>query len=102
MIPTARITVHESPRCRVLPLVPLKVFQLYSQLVVVGPGQHVDVLVAEPKLMLERAEAVFVLIPVAIETFSRLAVVAPSLDYLKCRWPVSFSLLQKSRDGEGP
>ena len=73
------------PHGGLLPRVPLEIFQIYPQLVVVAPGQHVDVFVAEPKLLLGGAEAVLVFIPIAIETLSRLAVVAPSLYYLKCK-----------------
>ena len=73
------------PHRSVLPRVPFEIFQIDPQLVVVAPGQHVDVFVAEPKLLLGGAEAVLVFIPIAIETLSRLAVVAPSLYYLKCK-----------------
>ena len=73
------------PQRSFLPRVPLKIFQIDPQLIVVAPGQHVDVFVAEPKLLLGGAEAVLVFIPIAIETLSRLAVVAPSLYYLKCK-----------------
>ena len=68
-----------------VPLVALEVFELDAQRVVLGVGEHVDVLVAEPELAVGIAEAALVVLPVAVEVLAVLAQVVKvvaTLDHL--------------------
>lgn len=64
------------------PDVAFEVFEFDAQGVVLGVGQHVDVLVAQPEFHFRIAEAALVVVPVAVEVLALLAVVVAALDHL--------------------
>jgi hypothetical protein len=66
-----------------LPFVPFEVLQLDPQDVLFVVGQHVDVLVAQPELLGGVAEAVLVVVPVAVEVLAGVAEVVAALDHLQ-------------------
>lgn len=65
-----------------LPFVSLEVFEFHSKRVILVVGEHVNVLVTEPEFSSRIAEAVFVVDPISVEIFPRLAEVVPPLYHL--------------------
>ena len=66
-------------------MISFKVLKLYPEFIIVGPSQHVYVLVSKPKLAVWISEAVLVLLPVFIEALSWSSVIAAPLNHLN-RW----------------
>lgn len=69
-----------------IPFIALEIFQFDAQHVVLVVGQHVDVLVAQPKFSGRIAETVFVIGPISIEVLTRLTEIVATLNHLheKC------------------
>ena len=66
-----------------LPSITIKVFKFNSQHVIISVRKHIDVFISKPEFCFWVTKAMFVIIPLSVESLTRFTKVISSLNYLK-------------------